>query len=393
MIRQLNHIGGRVCRWDVTGACGLALGVWCWTGWALAQPAADRPPGDQPAVEQPRYDDYLAAKGKARAWFDRLEIDPVELLKHRVKGKKKTAEILGVYKNFHRHTTDPAEKEAILRRVRELAGHTERPEYHNMRTCPDTEFTQNSMSYFRVMWLMRDFGLDITHYLTELKKVKPRMDLHFQRRGPWQRAMFAEYYDRFGLDKPPELLNTPMQRGVIARRLPAEKYDPPQTTPDGRTNKRTKDSYDLTHEVFVAFNYGLQRSQDRFSPEDLAYTRQVLPVLVRRYIAENNPDLTAEMLSCMTYLGWHSDPAYRAGVDYLLNSQNPNGTWGDYERFRKAYGKYLDQQVYLHTTMVATRALMEVYEGHWKSADQGAQSSAAQDYGKSAAQAAQKGGQ
>ncbi|UCG33592.1 MAG: hypothetical protein JSU68_02955, partial [Phycisphaerales bacterium] len=130
-----------------------------------------------------------------------------------------------------------------------------------------------------------------------------------------------------------------------------------------------QDSYDLTHEVFVAFNYGLQRTQDHFGPEELAYTREVLPALVRRYVNENNPDLTAEMISCMTYLGYHGDDAYREGLDYLLDSQNANGTWGDYERYRPYYGRYLDQHVYLHTTMVACRALMEAYEGNWASAD------------------------
>ena len=393
MNRRINHINRRMGRPDRWAVVGLVVGVLCWSGWGWAQPASEKAPGGRPGADKPRYGDYLLAKGKARAWFDQLEVDPVELLKHRVKGKKKLAEILGVYKNFDRHTSDPAEKEGILRRVRELAVHTERPEYHNMQTCSDMDFLQNSMSYFRVMWLMGDFGLDTGPYLAEVRKAKPRMDEHFKKRGPWQRAMFAEYYDRFGLEKPPELAKTFMRRGVIARRLPAEKYDLPKTTPDGQVSKRTKDSYDLTHEVFVAFDYGLQRRQNHLTPEDLAYTREVLPVLVERYIAENNPDLTAEMLSCMTYLGWHSEGAYRAGVDYLLVCQNPNGTWGDYERFRQAYGKYLDQHVYLHTTMVATRALMEVYEGNWKSAGQGEQKSADRNHGEGAARDAEKSGE
>jgi hypothetical protein len=346
----------RLC--NVRMAAVLMAGLCCWGAVAAAQPTAGRP----------RYKDYLEAKRKARAWFDQLEVDPVELLKHKVKGKKKMAEILGVYKSFLQYTTDPAEVERIMNRVRGLAAQTRRPEYHNMSQCSDKEFLQNSMSYLRVLWLLEEFGLDTGLYWEKLFDVKPRLDAHFQKRGPWQRAMFAEYYDRFGLEKPAALLNVPMKRGVIARRLPAEDYDPPVTTPDGRVRKRAQDSYDLTHEVFVAFDYGLSRTQDRFTPEDLAYTRRVLPVLVRRYIKEKNPDLAAEMISCMTYLGWHANPAYQEGVDFLLDVQNPNGTWGDYERYRPAYGKYLDQHVYLHTTMVAMRALVEVYEGNWKSA-------------------------
>jgi len=320
-------------------------------------------------AQEPRYPEYLLAKQRARAWFDQLEIDAVELLANNVKGKKKVAEILGVYMNFQRHTSDPQEIAAIMARVNFLAEQTRRPEYHNMGTCSNRELIQNSMSYFRVMWMMREFGLDTTHYRAELLKVQQRMDNHMARRGPWQRAMFGEYYDMFGMEKPAFLKNVKMKDGVIAKRLPANKYDQPYKDPkSGQTRTSKQNSYDLTHEVFVAYNYGLERKQNRFSVEDMQYTREVLPVLVVRYIQEGNPDLLAEMLSCMTYLGWHGDPTYRLGIDYLLDVQNPNGTWGSYERYRPAYGKYLEPHVYLHTTMVAMRALMEAYEGNWPAA-------------------------
>ena len=75
------------------------------------------------------------------------------------------------------------------------------------------------------------------------------------RRGPWQRAMFGEYYDRFGLEKPGLLENVKMKQGIIARRLTADKYDPPYTDPKtGQTRTSKQNSYDLTHEVFVAYN-------------------------------------------------------------------------------------------------------------------------------------------
>ena len=332
----------------------------------FAPATAQRPPD----AMKPRYQDYLQVKQKARAWFDDLEVDSVDLLKHRVKGKKKVAEILGAYINFLNHTKDPQEIAPITARVKQIVEQTNRPEYHKMGTCSEQELIQNSMSYFRVMWLMREFGLDVSHYLDEVRKVKPRMDEHFKRRGPWQKAMFAEYYDRFGLELPPILNVTAMKKGVVARRLPANRIDDPsKTLPTGRVKRSVQDSYDLTHEVFVAFNYGLERTQTRFDADDLAYTRKVLPVLVRRYIREENPDLVAELLSCMTYLGRHSEPAYREGVNFLLDVQNADGTWGDYEKHREWYGKYLDQHVYLHTTMVAMRALLEVYEGNWKAAE------------------------
>ena len=48
---------------------------------------------------------------------------------------------------------------------------------------------------------MQRFGLNTGPYLAEAMKVKDRLDAHLAGRGPWQRAMFAEYYDRFSLAK------------------------------------------------------------------------------------------------------------------------------------------------------------------------------------------------
>ena len=301
---------------------------------------------------KPRSDDYRRVREKARAWFDHLTVDCADLQEHGVKGKKKLAEILDVYLSFHRNSSDPKDRQMVFDRVVELTEQTTRAEYHNLAGAPDKEFTENSMSYLRVAWLMKLLGLDIKGYLDEVRAIKPRLDEHMKQRGPWQRAMFAEYYDRFGLPKPEAILATPLAQGVISRRLPLDRFD-------------DNASYDLTHEVFVAFDYGFQKTQKVLAAGDLAYARETLPRLIDRYRERKNPDLLAEFVSCVTYLGWHSDPSYRRGIDYLLDHQNPDGTWGDYERYRARYGRYLDQEVYLHTTMVVMEALAEAYEGDW----------------------------
>jgi hypothetical protein len=305
-----------------------------------------------PAASGPRSADYLEARRRARAWLDALEVDPVELLKHGVKGKKKLGEILDVYWGLFEHASDAADREGIRRRVADLARQAARPEYHDLLALTDPEFTQNSMSYLRVAWLLSRFGLDTRGYLDEIRRVQPRLDAHLRTRGPWQRAMFAEYYDRFGLAKPAFLAAAPLAQGVIARRVPAVAYD------DNAT-------YDLTHEVFVAFDYGARRTQSQLSAVDVAYAGEVLPELVRRYVAARNPDLVGELASCMTYLGLGSHPVHRQALDYLLDAQNPNGSWGDYEAHRQRFGPYLEHHVYLHTTMVALDALMAAYQGGW----------------------------
>jgi hypothetical protein len=301
--------------------------------------------------DKPRWSDYLRLKHRAWTWFDQLDVDPVELLKHGVKGKKKLAEILQAYLNLYQHAPDTAARERIQQRVVQLARHTQRPEYHHdMVVSSDTAFLQNSMSYFRVLWLLEHLEQDTTAYRQRLATIKPRMDEHLKQRGSWQQAMFAEYYTRFALEKPPGLALA--FEGVVLQRLPLTQYNRDR-------------AYHLTHEVFVAFDYGLRRMQSHFTAADLSYIRTVLPALAHAAMQQNAQDLLAECLQCMTYLGWQIEPVYCQGINYLLDSQNPNGTWGNYEALRTGNEPYFDQRLYLHTTMVAMQALSEAYEGRW----------------------------
>jgi len=322
----------------------LIAGLWVWDRSAAAEEPAE-------AATKPRSADYLAAKKKTRSWLDGLEVDPVDLLKHGIKGKKKLTEILDAYLCLYRREASAADRQSILDRVKELARQTARREYHDLASLSEKQMVENSMSYLRAAWLLEQFGLDTRDYRQRLREGKPWLDQQLPRRGPWQRAMFAEYYERFGLEKPPLLL-APPPPGVISRRVAVEDY----------TDQLV---YDLTHEVFVAFDYGLRREQRRLSREDAAYARRVLPPLVERYMMAKNPDLVGELLSSMTYLGCRSDARHSRAVKFLLDTQNSNGTWGDYEAYRKTYGRYLEHHVYLHTTMVVLQALVEVYEGDW----------------------------
>jgi hypothetical protein len=257
----------------------------------------------------------------------------------------------------YRYTTDQEEQARFRQRVTQLAQPTHRPAYHNMLTNSDTEFWQNRMSYLRVLWLLEYIGLDTADYRQSLHAIKPRLDASLLKSGPWHQAVFAKYYDTFALKKPPTLPAAPLQRGLIARRLPIQQYDRIRT-------------YHLTHEVFAVFDYGFRQTQNVLTPTDRAYLRDVLPALTKRALDEHNADLLAELISCMTYLGWQSSPEYREGVTYLLDHQNPTGTWGsNYESRRDRYRDYLDQNLYLHTTLVGIRALIEVYEGRWPTSE------------------------
>lgn len=315
-------------------------------GFACSALACSEPPSTFEAAGS-SLEDYRRAEGKARAWLDALEVDPVELMEHGVKGKKKLGEILGVYDVLYRYAIGE-EARVILARARELARQTERPEYHDMQTCSDLEFKQNSMSYLRVMKLMAQFGFDVSLYRSEVEAVKPRLDEHLEERGAWQREMFARYYDHFGLARPPLLDPEAQGGGILAERRPAAELE-------------RGDIYRVTHEVFVAYDYGIAHSQDGLSDGDLAYLRELIPQLLAEATARVDPDLEGELLLAATYLSLDEHPATTAGVEHLLASQNPDGSWGDYERYRSRYGPTLDQRNYLHTTGVVLTALAEAF--------------------------------
>ncbi len=53
---------------------------------------------------------------------------------------------------------------------------------------------------------------------------------------------------------------------------------------------------------------------------------------------------------------------YLEGVRFLLDSQNPDGSWGRYERYRPRFGDLVRYSHLLHTTLVALEALAAVFD-------------------------------
>ena len=304
--------------------------------------------GSEHDLSSQRHHAYEDARTKARQWLDALEVDAVVLNEHGVKGQKKLAEIMDIYL-FLERTSEPLARTSIQHRVVRLAAQTDDTDYHDyMQTCSERAFSQNSMSYLRVMWLMREFGLDTARYELGVRAVKPRMDAHLAKRGAWQRAMFAQYYDRFGMRKPAAIRGATMRAGVIRRRAPLEDYD-----------RRT--TYRLTHEVFVAFDYGYAKQTSAFNEKDVQYLRSTLPELLNRALDARDTDLAGELVSAMLSLGWRAHASVERAVDDLLRLQNHNGSWGRYEAARTRYGDYVEQALYLHTTGAALRALVAYF--------------------------------
>ncbi len=309
-----------------------------------------------------RFDEYAPARGRAQAWLDSLDVDVADLDGRGIKAKKKLAESLDAYWVLLRTASDD-EKPALRQRLEQLVRQTETPAYHDMETCSDEEFDENSMSYLRVMWLLDQLGFDTQDYRQRIAGIQARLDGHLARRGPWQQQMFRRYYAWLDLPRPRFEFTGTESATVLARRVPSYRLDQSVLATD-QAQVPHKDAYDLAHDVLVAFGYGTLR-EPSISEESIAYLRQTLPLLVYRHSRDTNIDILAELLLSMTFLGLQSDPAYIEGIDVLLDAQNPNGSWGDYEQFRANWGEYLNVRIYLHTTLVSLWALTEAYRGDW----------------------------
>jgi hypothetical protein len=292
--------------------------------------------------------------GRAEAWLDALPIDLPALAEKGYGDKKRLSELLGAYWKLYRYGT-PARREEIRKHLQPFADYTHEPGYLDLATVDDEQFKKNSMSFLRVMWLLREMGFDITHLQAEFERIKGRMDGHLESRGPWQKSMFARYYDLFGFEKPKEIVDTVDMLGPVQERLPVARYDVAR-------------AYELTHQIFVAFDYGANRSQTRFDAADLAYLEAILPVLTSASERKRNWDLTAELMTCMVYLRMTNRPEFESAMGALLAAQNVDGSWGDYERARPRYGEHTDAKYYLHTTAVVIEMLVESSRGDWDEA-------------------------
>jgi hypothetical protein len=312
---------------------------------------APRCTGETHRLLAARAADYRRAIDRARAWLDRLTIDPAALRAAGLKGKKKLTEQLDGYVRLWK-VAGPEERAAILARVRQVVAVTADPAYHDLATVGDEELKEDSTSYLRTALLMEQLGLDTRLYREEIAKAKPRLDAHLATRGPHQRLAFHWYYRHFGLE-PPFPLGGALDDGIIARR------------PDPATLS-SRDAYRLTHEVFVPFEFGdLLDQVDPFDADQKRYLAGALDLQARRAIAEQDVDLLAEILSSMRYLRLVERPVFRDGIGFLLDHQHEDGSWGDIAEARRIFGEHAAEGRMLHSTTVVIEALNVAFHPPW----------------------------
>lgn len=302
-----------------------------------------------PFLEQNRAR-YRQAITRARAWLDRLSIDPFALRQVGIKGRKKVTEHLDGYVRLW-EIAGPAERGAILERVEQVVAVTGDARFHDLASASDEEFKEDATSYLRAALLMDRLGLDTARYREEIARIKPRLDAHLESRGPHQRLAFHWYYRHFDLAEPFPLAGA-LEDGLIARRA-----DPAALS--------IKDAYRLTHEVFVPYEFGDRLDVDPFDAADKRYLAGALELQARRAIERGDPDLLAEVISCLRYLHMVERPVYRDGLAFLLDHQHDDGSWGDLAEARRIFGDHAAEGRILHSTTVVIDALTVAFHPPW----------------------------
>jgi len=182
---------------------------------------------------------YHEAIARARAWLDRLRVDPAELRAAGIKGKKKLVELLDAYVRLHA-IVDLEERPEILARAWQVAAVTYTDGYHDMLAISDKHFKQDATSYLRTAYLMEGLGLDTTRFRREIRRIQGRLDGHMRHRGSHQRMAFHWYYGHFGLKEPFDLA-AGFEKGAVAARLAPHEYrnNPNSLSGDSSTTSRS----------------------------------------------------------------------------------------------------------------------------------------------------------
>lgn len=83
--------------------------------------------------------------------------------------------------------------------------------------------------------------------------------------------------------------------------------------------------YAISHIVYTLNDYGVYRLSPHWLPEEYEF----LKANVKEGIALDDPDMTGEILDSLMAFGLtEKHSVIRQGMEYLLSSQNPDGSWG-----------------------------------------------------------------
>jgi len=95
-------------------------------------------------------------------------------------------------------------------------------------------------------------------------------------------------------------------------------------------------AYAITHVIYTLNDYSVYRLSPAWLSPEFDFLRRNLQTMV----TWKDSETVGELLDTLKSFGLSDgDPVVRAGVDYLLATQNPDGSWGDM-RDRDIYNRY-----------------------------------------------------
>ena len=113
-------------------------------------------------------------------------------------------------------------------------------------------------------------------------------------------------------------------------------------------------AYAVTHVVYTLNDYDRYRLRPAWLPQEFAFLKKHFAGLIEW----DDPETAGEFMECLKCFGLSErGPLLRAGTDFLLASQNADGSWGKTDD-EDAYRNY-------HPTLAAAGGLMEV---RWRGA-------------------------
>jgi len=302
--------------------------------------------------------DYQVLKAecveKAVRWLSNLAVDPIELDKRGMKGKKHFVEKLFTYYLLYTHTAD-LKKKALYRTIlKKMVKMTENADYHLIGK-DESSIKSNITSYVHACYLIEQLGFDVHEYKRHIRELLPRIERHMQSRNASVQMMLIYYLQGLGFDTEYTI------KGVLKKTLIYNL----RKLGDINILEFKYNSYMLgvCHEIFVLSGYG-SKHIDLLTGEEKEYLKDAITSSIEQILSSGDIrylDLLAELLVSLKYLNCDKLPEYEDGIRFILSHQNENGTFGDFEKFRTYYatqGVDIDIKWYLHTTEVCLWALL-----------------------------------
>jgi hypothetical protein len=94
----------------------------------------------------------------------------------------------------------------------------------------------------------------------------------------------------------------------------------------GRNTRFVATAYAITHVIYTMNDYGTWRLRPEWLPAEHAFLRENLTTMVKL----RDPETMGEFLDTLKAFGMaNDDPLMRTGVEFILSTQNRDGSWGN----------------------------------------------------------------